>query len=143
MYNAGSKDYAFANSSNISGDTEINDGKLFSGGWSASGITDMDTGKVLFDPSYLGTKQMIKFAGTWYHETIHSIHVISGFYKQTVLKFAKNGYDYDTARFKARYVSETIAHLQTRNYGLGLTFGTLNSTIRNYGASYIEFLSLK
>ncbi|MGA9211713.1 RHS repeat-associated core domain-containing protein [Kaistella sp.] len=143
LYGVSSKEYAFANKDNIYDKLEIDNGQLYDDGQSVNGVTHMFNGKVLFSPHFLGTKDILKFAGTWYHETIHSIHAVNGFFINTLKQFMKNGYGYDDAVRSATNVSETIAHLQTRNYGIGLSFGTSYSTIRKYGASYIEFLSFK
>lgn len=61
----------------------------------------------------------------------------------TVKLFMTNGNDYNTSVRKAIDVSETIAHLQTQNFGLDIPFRTPNNLIRKYSISYIEFLNLK
>ena len=143
MYNASGKNYAFANKSNLDDNMELEYGELIHNGRVVNGITDMVTGKILFAPKFLGTKSLSTFAGTWYHETIHSIHAVSGFFKETWTKFMKNGYEYEAAMSMASDVSETIAHFQTRTYGIGLTFDSPARTIRTYGQSYLKFLNLK
>lgn len=146
MYNESGKSYAFANETNIKDGfdaVDIEYGNLYHSGRAVNGVTNMTTGKILFSPHFLGTKSMLTFAGTWYHETIHSIHAVSGFYKATWTKFMKNGYDYETSIGMAGDISETIAHFQTRAYGIGLNFSTPNSTLRRYGTGYLEFLNLK
>ena len=124
MFGESAKNYDFANQSNIWGGLEIEDGNLYSDGREVSGVANMFSGNVLFSPNFLGTKDILKFTGTWYHETIHSIHAVNGFFTNTFKQFMKNGYGYNDAVRSATYVSETIAHLQTRNYGIGLSFGT-------------------
>ncbi|WP_312083541.1 hypothetical protein, partial [Epilithonimonas hominis] len=143
IYDSGAKDYAFATEENLFGKLELNGGQLSSDGQNANGVTNMFTGKVLFSPNLLGTKTMLNFAATWYHESIHSFHAVSGFFINTMKSFKNSGLSYDDAVQSAINVSETIAHLQTQNYGLGIVFPTPVSTIRSYGTSYVNFLNLK
>ncbi|MDN3691050.1 hypothetical protein QWZ06_01580 [Chryseobacterium tructae] len=143
MYNKSAKDYSFANSGNIYDTLELEYGVLYHDGREVNGITDSFSGKVLLSPAFLRGKNVISVAATWYHETIHSIHAVSGLFMNTVKLFMTNGNDYNTSVRKAIDVSETIAHLQTQNFGLDIPFRTPNNLIRKYSISYIEFLNLK
>ena len=143
MFGGSAKDYQFANESNVWANLSIEDGKLYDGVSKVKGVTNMFKGNVLFSPDFIGSKGVLAFAGTWYHETIHSIHAVSGFFTKTLNQFMNNGYDYNSAVRSAINVSETIAHFQTRTFGIGITFDTPDYKLRNYGQSYIEFLNLK
>lgn len=67
-----------------------------------NGVTSMIDGRVLIAPYRMRTA--LGFANTWYHEAIHSSHVISGAYNMWVKRFG----DVEALR-----ISEFYAHSLT------------------------------
>lgn len=143
IFEASAKDYAIANKDNLFSKMVLTGDALFHGGNLVNGVTNMDNSKVLISPHLL-RKDVLSFAVTWYHESIHSIHVVSGFYMKTYQSFINNGYSINDALRAAADVSEILAHFRTRVYSIGFPFEkSQDSIIRGYSSGYLNYLNLK
>ena len=107
VYAASAKNFEVANEVNLSAynkDTgaeyQLIDKKLVgSNGKNVNGITSMGDGTVLISPYRMRTA--MAFANTWYHEGIHSSHVVSGAFAMWTSRYGDD---------EARRITEFYAH---------------------------------
>lgn len=139
IYEPSAKNFAIANEQNLNQFNQINDSdyvlqgnKLVSDGGvgdPVNGVTSMDNGNVLISPHRMRTA--LGFAATWYHEGIHSIHVITGMFKSWQLKYGQS---------EARRITEFYAHSMTDGIsGVSMKFSAAFSN-RYYPSMYIQSL---
>ncbi|MBE4950111.1 hypothetical protein [Chryseobacterium culicis] len=139
IYELSAKNFAIANEGNLKQFNEstgedyvLKDNKIVSDGGNGenvNGITSMKDGRVLISPYRMRTA--LGFAATWYHEGIHSFHLVTGMFKAWKIRYGAK---------EALAITEFYAHSMVDRMS-GISVKSSLAFSRYYPSAYIQSLS--